>query len=70
MDSEHEKLSPRQKQLAKLLSEGLSNKEIAWYLGLTEGTVKVYLSSMYKRLGIHGRVNIANWVRDVWERAA
>ena len=42
--------SPRDKDVAALLEKGLSNKEIATALHLTEGTVKVYASRLYKKL--------------------
>ena len=41
-------LTPRESQLVNLLSRGLKNKEIAAELGLTEGTVKVYLAHLFK----------------------
>lgn len=54
-------LSPRRKQLATLVSEGQQNKEIAYTLGLTEGTVKVYLSDLFAALGVPNRAALAAW---------
>jgi DNA-binding NarL/FixJ family response regulator len=42
---------PRQKQILELLLEGLSYKQIAFKLGLTYGTVKVYMAELTKRTG-------------------
>jgi DNA-binding CsgD family transcriptional regulator len=54
-----EALTPRQLQIAKMISVGASNKVIARALNLTVGTVKVHLHRMYKVLGISSRVELA-----------
>ncbi len=48
-------LTPREKEVLQLLSSGASNREIATALFLTEGTVRVYLSTIYGKLGVHSR---------------
>ena len=45
------KLSKRQKQLIVMLDRGLSNREIADELGISEHTVKVHLWRLFRRLG-------------------
>jgi EAL domain-containing protein (putative c-di-GMP-specific phosphodiesterase class I)/DNA-binding CsgD family transcriptional regulator len=50
------KLSPRQTDVMRLLSDGRSVKEIARQLNLGVGTVKVHLSMAYSALGAHNRV--------------
>jgi DNA-binding NarL/FixJ family response regulator len=52
-------LSRRERQLMNLLAQGLKNKEIASTLKLTESTVKVYLSRLFQKVGVHGRFEIA-----------
>ena len=52
-------LSPRERQLLRLISQGLSNKQIATALIITEGTVKVYLSKLYKKVGVLDRFELA-----------
>lgn len=52
-------LAPREKLIAQLVSRGLRNKEIAHELGMTEGTVKIYLHRIYEKLGIENRVELA-----------
>ena len=42
-----------------VVSEGLTNKEIAQRLKLAEGTVKVHLHSIYRKLGIANRTALA-----------
>jgi two-component system, NarL family, nitrate/nitrite response regulator NarL len=48
-------LTPREAQIALLVSEGLSNKLVAWQLKMAEGTVKVYLHNIFEKLGIPNR---------------
>lgn len=48
-------LSERQQQLLSLLSQGKSNKEIAFDLHITEGTVKQHLFALYRKLGVTNR---------------
>jgi two-component system nitrate/nitrite response regulator NarL len=52
-------LSPRESQLVTLLSRGLKNKEISHELGITEGTVKVYLSHLFQKSGTKDRFELA-----------
>jgi DNA-binding NarL/FixJ family response regulator len=52
-------LSKRESQLVSLLSQGLKNKEIASLLLISEGTVKVYLSRLFRKLGVNDRFELA-----------
>jgi DNA-binding NarL/FixJ family response regulator len=52
-------LTVRESQLLTLLSRGLKNKEISCELGLTEGTVKVYLSHLLHKSGAKDRFELA-----------
>ena len=52
-------LTPRERQLAALVAQGLRNREIAARLGITEGTVKVYLHGLYDKLGVASRTELA-----------
>jgi len=45
-------LKGQQKEVAALVIESLSNKEIGHRLGLTEGTIKRYLQDIYTKLGL------------------
>ena len=49
------KLTPRQIEVIKCVGKGLSNKLIAYQLGLTEGTVKVHVTVILKILGVTNR---------------
>ncbi len=52
-------LSKREGQLVSLLAQGLKNKEIATALAITEGTVKVYLSRLFEKVGVKDRFELA-----------
>jgi two-component system, NarL family, nitrate/nitrite response regulator NarL len=52
-------LSQREGQLITLLSHGLKNKEIASTLQISEGTVKVYLSRLFQKVGVKDRFELA-----------
>lgn len=52
-----EKLSDREIDIAKLMTEGLSNKEISSKLYIAQGTVKNYISSIYSKIGVKNRTN-------------
>jgi DNA-binding NarL/FixJ family response regulator len=52
-------LSRREGQLLKLIAQGLRNKEIAYALSITEGTVKVYLSRLFTKVGVSDRFELA-----------
>ena len=48
-------LSPRQIDVLKLIAKGQSNKQIAYELGLTEGTVKLHVTAILKLLNVYNR---------------
>jgi DNA-binding NarL/FixJ family response regulator len=52
-------LTRREGQLVILLSQGLKNKEVATALNISEGTVKVYLSRLFQKLGVKDRFELA-----------
>ncbi len=56
-------LSARQREILKLVAEGLSNAEIARCLFLSESTVKKHLSTAYKTLGVRNRREAACLLR-------
>ena len=54
-------LSFREKQVVRLVSHGKPNKEIAFNLHLTEGTIKEYLNRIFRKLGVANRTELAVW---------
>lgn len=59
-------LTPREEELIKALATGLSNREIAKQLFLSEGTVRVYLSKVYKKLNVSSRIQAVLQAKD-WQ---
>ncbi len=57
-------LTARQDQIARLAATGLSNKQIARDLGISEGTVKLHMHGIFERIGIRSRVVLAAQWRD------
>jgi DNA-binding NarL/FixJ family response regulator len=52
-------LTRRQGQIVSLVAQGYKNKEIANAMGITEGTVKVYLYKLFRKLGMNDRLDMA-----------
>ena len=57
------RLSKRQVQLLAALDQGLSNREIAEHLGISEHTVKVHLWRLFRRLGVKSRTQAIHTAR-------
>jgi DNA-binding NarL/FixJ family response regulator len=54
-----EALTPREEEILHLMTEGLSNQQIARRLGVAVTTVRTHLSSLYKKLRLESRVELA-----------
>ena len=61
-------LTPRERQLVELVSRGLRNRDIAAELGVTEGTVKVYLHGIFDRFTVENRTELALRAPDLLSR--
>ncbi|TAL30213.1 response regulator transcription factor [Phenylobacterium sp.] len=57
-------LTARQQAVLALIRDGVSNKEIAYRLGVTEGTVKAHLTAIFRLLGVTNRSEAARLARD------
>ena len=57
------KLSKRQKQLILMLDRGLSNRDIAAELSISEHTVKVHFWRLFRRLGVNSRTQALHFAR-------
>ncbi|MGF1618536.1 MAG: response regulator [Acidimicrobiia bacterium] len=55
-------LSPREGEVAHLVGRGMTNKQIAWAMGLAEKTVKNYMSNVLTKLGMNRRTQVASLV--------
>lgn len=52
-------LTTREIQIARAVAEGRGNREIATQLGITEQTVKNHLTSIYEKVGVRSRLQLA-----------
>jgi two-component system nitrate/nitrite response regulator NarL len=52
-------LTAREREIASLVCDGLSNGQLGRQLNLTEGTVKVHLHRIYRKLGLRNRASLA-----------
>jgi DNA-binding NarL/FixJ family response regulator len=52
-------LSDRERDVLRLLAQGLSNAEIAGSLFLSEGTIRNYVSAIFEKLGVSDRTRAA-----------
>jgi DNA-binding NarL/FixJ family response regulator len=57
-------LTERQRQVATLACQGLSNKIIGAQLGVAEGTIKIHLHAIYDQLGVHSRTQLIAFLAD------
>ena len=57
-------LTERERQITRLVSEGLSNKEIARQLNVADGTIKVHLHHIFEKLSIKRRTALAALARS------
>lgn len=53
-----DQLSPREREVAQQVAMGLRNREIAASVNVTEGTIKIYLHNIYRKLGIGSRTEL------------
>lgn len=51
----------RERRVIELVAQGLKNKEVATEIGTTEHVVKNYLRTIYDKLGLWNRVELALW---------
>ncbi|WP_162577738.1 MULTISPECIES: helix-turn-helix transcriptional regulator [unclassified Variovorax] len=54
------RLSPREAEVAALLTQGLSHKHVARHLGISPATVRNQTSQIYDKLGVHNRATLAS----------
>jgi two-component system, NarL family, response regulator DevR len=56
-------LSPAERRILELVADGLTNRQIARQLWVTETTIKFHLSRIYRKLGVANRTAAAMWLR-------
>ncbi|MDH2347373.1 response regulator transcription factor [Bradyrhizobium sp. SSUT77] len=62
-------LTERERQIMRLVSEGLSNKEVGRRLNITDGTIKVHLHNIFQKLEISNRTVLAALAISQHDRA-
>src|SRR5690242_8127708 len=60
-EPKNDRLSFREQQIVDLVRQAKANKEIAYLLCLTEGTVKEYLYHIFRKLNVTSRTELAIW---------
>ncbi|WP_028923025.1 response regulator [Pseudonocardia acaciae] len=59
-----EPLTERERDIAALVAQGLTNGEIGAELFISPGTAKTHIANIQRKLGVRNRVGIAIWARD------
>jgi DNA-binding NarL/FixJ family response regulator len=57
-------LTTRETEIVRLVSQGLRNKEIADRLGISEGTIKIHLHNIYKKLSVSSRLELVRVTQE------
>jgi DNA-binding NarL/FixJ family response regulator len=52
-------LTSREQEITRLVSTGLSNKEIAQHLNISEATVKIHMHNIFRKLRVNNRTALA-----------
>ncbi len=63
-------LTSREKEILQHIAQGLSNKQIATNLAISEGTVKVHVKHLLKKLNLHSRTEAAVWALNQEKNAS
>lgn len=54
-------MTERERETLSYIAKGLNNKLIARNLGISDGTVKVYVKNLLRKLNMHSRLELAAW---------
>jgi two-component system nitrate/nitrite response regulator NarL len=59
-----EVLTAREIEITRMIARGLANREIGEKLFISEGTVKTHLHTIYEKLGLKSRLQLANYAQE------
>ncbi len=57
-------LSAREKDVLRLVAQGLANKQVGTRLGISERTVKAHLGRVFREIGVQDRTSAALWAKE------
>lgn len=57
-------IGPQERQMLEMLARGASTREIAHALGYKEGTIRVYLHDLYKKVGVSNKTSAVIWYME------
>lgn len=60
-------LTPRQLEIARLIADDLTNRQIADRLFLSERTVETHITNVLNRLGLNSRIQLSRWIAELPE---
>ena len=55
-------LTRREEEVARRIADGLTNRQIAAELGLSERTIDAHLRNIMSKLGVNSRAQVAAWI--------
>jgi DNA-binding NarL/FixJ family response regulator len=65
MDTQLESLTPREKEVLRLMAEGVSSRDIAGKLGISYTTVRTHIRSLGSKLGVHSKLQAIVKAREL-----
>jgi len=65
MDSHLESLTPREKEVLRLMAEGKSSRDIGAKLGISYATVRTHIRSLGSKLGVHSKLEAIVKAREL-----
>ena len=64
MSAGKDRLSPREREVAALIAQGLTNPQIAVHLVITQRTVAAHVEHILNKLGFASRIQIGVWAAE------
>jgi DNA-binding NarL/FixJ family response regulator len=65
MDAQFESLTPREKEVLRMMAEGASSRDIASRLGISYATVRTHIRSLGSKLGVHSKLQAIIRAREL-----
>ena len=65
MDTQLESLTTREKEVLRLMAEGMSSRDIARRLGISYTTVRTHIRSLGSKLGVHSKLEAIVKAREL-----